>query len=176
MPMILESSPLTLRGSCSDDLLMSKLHLARQLKRLGYDRHDKIYNLGSWYGNIGPALVNQGIKFNQLLNVDIDPEVVDDAARVADHFNIAHLVKQLTGDANKLNYKNPSLIINTSCNNIKGSDWFDRIPKGTPVALQTRDMPDFKMLFPLSETLHFSRMRLEDPEERYTRLTWIGIK
>lgn len=174
--MILESSPPTLRGSCTADLLMSKLHLARELKRLKYDRHDKIYNLGSWYGNIGPVLVNQGIKFNQLLNVDIDPEVVDDAARVADHFNIAHLVKQLTGDANKLNYKNPSLIINTSCNNIEGSDWFDRIPKGTLVALQTRDMPDFKTLYPLSETLHFSRLRLEDPEERYTRLTWIGIK
>jgi hypothetical protein len=174
--MILESSPLTLRGSCSDDLLISKLHLARELKRLGYDQHDKIYNLGSWYGNMGPALVNQGIKFNQLLNVDIDPKVVDDAARVADHFDIAHLVKQLTGDANRLNYKNLSLVINTSCNNIEGSEWFDRIPEGTLVALQTRDMPDFKMLYPLRETLHFSKIRLEDPEERYTRLTWIGIK
>jgi hypothetical protein len=121
-------------------------------------------------------LVNQGIKFNQLLNVDIDPKVVDDAARVADHFDIAHLVKQLTGDANRLNYKNPSLVINTSCNNIKGNEWFKRIPAGTLVALQTRDMPDFKMLFPLNKTLHFSRMRLKDPEERYTRLTWIGIK
>jgi hypothetical protein len=174
--MILESSPLTLRGSCSDDLLISKLYLARELKRLGYDQHDKIYNLGSWYGNIGPALVNQGIKFDQLLNVDIDPGVVEDAARVADHFGIAHLVKQLTGDANRLNYKNPSLIINTSCNNIEGRGWFDRIPEGTLVALQTRDMPDFKTLFPLSETLHFNKMQLEDPEERYTRLTWIGIK
>jgi hypothetical protein len=37
-------------------------------------------------------------------------------------------------------------------------------------------MPDFKTLYPLSETLHFSSLRLEDPEERYTRLTWIGIK
>ena len=174
--MISESSPLTLKGSCSDDLLISKLHLARELKRLKYDRHDKIYNLGSWYGNIGPVLVNQGIKFNQLLNVDIDPRVVDDAARVADHFDIAHLVKQLTGDANKINYKNPSLVINTSCNNIEGSKWFDLIPTGTLVALQTRDMPDFKTRFPLSKTLHFSRMRLKDPEEKYTRLTWIGIK
>jgi len=174
--MISESSPLTLRGSFSDDLLISKLHLARELNRLGYDQHDKIYNLGSWYGNIGPVLINQGIKFNQLLNVDIDPKVVEDAARVAEHFGIAHLVKQLTGDANRLNYKNPSLIINTSCNNIEGSGWFERIPEGTLVALQTRDMPDFKTLFPLSETLHFSKMQLEDPEERYTRLTWIGIK
>jgi hypothetical protein len=174
--MISESSPPTLRGSFSADLLISKLHLARELIRLGYDQHDKIYNLGSWYGNIGPALVNQGIKFNQLLNVDRNPEVVKDAARVAERFGIAHLVKQLTGDANRLNYKNPSLIINTSCNNIEGCGWFDRIPQGTLVALQTRDMPDFETLYPLSETLHFSKLRLKDPEERYTRLTWIGIK
>jgi hypothetical protein len=174
--MILESSPATLRGSCSDDLLISKLHLAHALKRLKHDQHDRIYNLGSWYGNMAPILNRQGIKFNRLLNVDRNPDVVANATKVADHFDMGHLIKHLTGDANKLRYKNPSMIINTSCNDIEGSGWFDRIPKGTLVALQTRDMPDFKTLFPLKETLHFSEMRLQDPEEKYTRLTWIGIK
>jgi len=174
--MISESSPPTFRGSCTDDLIMSKLHLAHALKKLGHDRHDRIYNLGSWYGNMAPILGKQGIKFNQLLNVDINPDVVSNASRVADHFDISDLIKHLTGDANKLRYKKPSMIINTSCNDIEGSGWFDRIPKGTLVALQTRDMPNFKTLFPLRETLHFSRLNLKDPEEKYTRLTWIGIK
>jgi len=174
--MILESSPATLRGSCSDDLLISKLHLARALKNLGHDNHDRIYNLGSWYGNMAPILSRQGIKFNRLLNVDRNPDVVANASKVADHFDIGHLIKHLTGDVNKLRYKNPSMIINTSCNDIEGSGWFNRIPNGTLVALQTRDMPNFKTLFPLKETLHFSKLRLQDPEEKYTRLTWIGIK
>jgi hypothetical protein len=174
--MILESSPATLRGSCSDDLLISKLHLARALKNLGHDNHDRIYNLGSWYGNMAPILSRQGIKFNRLLNVDRNPDVVANASKVADHFDIGHLIKHLTGDVNKLRYKNPSMIINTSCNDIEGSEWFNRIPNGTLVALQTRDTPNFKTLFPLKETLHFSKLRLQDPEEKYTRLTWIGIK
>jgi len=174
--MILESSPATLRGSCSDDLLISKLHLARALKNLGHDNHDRIYNLGSWYGNMAPILSRQGIKFNRLLNVDRNPDVVANASKVADHFDIGHLIKHLTGDVNKLRYKNPSMIINTSCNDIEGSGWFNRIPNGTLVALQTRDMPNFKTLFPLKETLHFSKLRLQDPEEKYIRLTWIGIK
>jgi hypothetical protein len=174
--MILESSPATLRGSCSDDLLISKLHLARALKNLGHDNHDRIYNLGSWYGNMAPILSRQGIKFNRLLNVDRNPDVVANASKVADHFDIGHLIKHLTGDVNKLRYKNPSIIINTSCNDIEGSEWFNRIPDGTLVALQTRDTPNFKTLFPLKETLHFSKLRLQDPEEKYTRLTWIGIK
>jgi hypothetical protein len=174
--MILESSPATLRGSCSDDLLISKLHLARALKNLGHDNHDRIYNLGSWYGNMAPILSRQGIKFNRLLNVDRNPDVVANASKVADHFDIGHLIKHLTGDVNKLRYKNPSIIINTSCNDIEGSEWFNRIPNGTLVALQTRDTPNFKTLFPLKETLHFSKLRLQDPEEKYTRLTWIGIK
>ena len=174
--MILESSPATLRGSCSDDLLISKLHLARALKNLGHDNHDRIYNLGSWYGNMAPILSRQGIKFNRLLNVDRNPDVVANASKVADHFDIGHLIKHLTGDVNKLRYKNPSMIINTSCNDIEGSGWFNRIPNGTLVALQTRDTPNFKRLFPLKETLHFSKLRLQDPEEKYTRLTWIGIK
>jgi SAM-dependent methyltransferase len=174
--MILESSPATLRGSCTDDLLISKLHLARTLKKLRHDSHDRIYNLGSWYGNMAPILNHQGIKFNQLFNVDRNPDVVANASKIADYFDMKHSIKHLTGDANRLRYKNPSMIINTSCNDIEGSGWFDRIPKGTLVALQTRDMPNFKTLFPLSETLHFSRLNLKDPEEKYTRLTWIGIK
>jgi hypothetical protein len=174
--MIIESSPLNFKGSCTDDLLLSKLHLARLLKELGHDQHAKIYNLGSWYGNMAPILAHQGIRFKRLVNVDKDPNVESKSVEVADHFDLGHLVKHLVGDVNRLNYKYPSLVINTSCNDIDGDQWFNRIPKGTLVALQTRDMPDFKLIFPLKETLHYGKLKLQDPKVKYIRQTKIGIK
>ena len=173
---LIETSPATFAGSCSDDLILSKLYLASVLQELGHTQFNKIYNLGSWYGTLAPILQHQGIEFKQFVNVDRNPDLVKKAQAVSKYFGLDDITKHLTGDANFLRYKQPSLIINCSCNNIDDVEWFNRIPSGTLVALQTRDNPKFKISFPLTETLHYSKLKLKDPTTKYTRVTKVGIK
>jgi hypothetical protein len=180
---VVEQSPVTFSGSCTDDLLLSKLHLANELAKY-QTQYPRIYVLGSWYGNLAPILAKSGIKFNKLYNVDVNPDVKEKSNMVAAHFNINGLVEHLTGDCNKINYKAPSLIVNTSCQDIKGNNWFKRIPKGTVVALQGRNnvsneyknLDEFNLVFPLSKTISLNEITLEDPEVSYQRYTKLGIK
>ena len=57
---------------------------------------------------------------------------------------------------------------------MKNEGWFDNIPKGTLVALQTRDedLDQFKF----TKLLYSGKKDLRDPETAYTRYMTIGIK
>ena len=91
-------------------------------------------------------------------------------------------------DANDLDYKqlgSDGVVINTSLTDMEGQAWFDRIPAGTLVALQSRDhdpgnaahsTQDIVDRFPLSEIIYDGELRLQDPETTYTRYMVIGIK
>lgn len=180
---IREASPSTFSGSCTEDLISSKLWLSQCLKEHTH-LYPNVYVLGSWYGNLAPILAKTGIKFSRLYNVDRKPELQDISNKVARHFRLQDKVRHLIGDCNKLRYKSPSLIVNTSCQDIEGMDWFDRIPAGTVVALQGRDnvetgydsLKEFDLKFPLSKTLTLNEIKLKDPETEYSRFTKVGIK
>jgi len=180
-----EISPPTLKGSMTPDLIKSKVWLCNSLKKLGKKKFSTIYVLGSWYGTMALVLDRCGIKFEKIINVDTD----------SNHIKVSH--KLLTGsginvqsmqkDVNSLNYKQldkDSLVINTSINDIEGTDWFDRLPKGTLVALQSRNnandsyntIEELDQEFFLSDTLMLDEVSLEDPETQYQRFMKIGIK
>jgi hypothetical protein len=46
----------------------------QSLKRLGMDKFDTVYVLGSWYGSMGPYLLDKHIKFDTAYLIDIDPK------------------------------------------------------------------------------------------------------
>jgi len=180
-----ESSPETIEGSFTKDLMMSKAwlikHVQEIMKEQGIDHFNTIYILGSWYGNMGLYLQRSPIEFGKLINVDMDKEAIEVSQRLSDNAgidNIEHMLK----DVNQLNYmqiKEPSLVINTSTNDMEGSNyWLDNIPKGTLVALQSREGPldVFDSRYPLSQTLYLGALDLEDPEEPYTRFMKIGYQ
>lgn len=180
MNKFVEASPNTFAGSITDDLLKSKLLLARELKliRLTFP---VIYVLGSWYGNMAPILDRVGIQFKILYNVDIDAEVKDKSQDVAQQFGISDRVHHLVGDVNRLKYKHPSLVINTSCNDIRGNDWYKNIPNSSIIALQGRtneykSLVDFDSAFPMRKVFYLDEIELEDPETKYKRFTKIGAK
>lgn len=180
-----EASPDTIEGSFTDDLIRSKAWLAKHVLKIMQDQKidhfNTIYVLGSWYGNMGMFLHNSPIKFDKLINVDIDREAVEVGKRLSDKMgidNIEHMVK----DVNRLDYrqiKEPSLVINTSANDMEGTNyWLMEIPEGTLVAIQSREGPLelFDKRYPLSETLYLDKLDLEDPEEPYTRFMKIGVQ
>jgi hypothetical protein len=91
-------------------------------------------------------------------------------------------------DANDLDYRqlgDNGVVINTSLTGMQGQAWFDNIPSGTLVVLQSRDndpgdavhsTQDIIDRFPLSEVIYDGELKLQDPETDYTRYMVIGIK
>jgi len=197
-----EASPNTLAGSFTPDLQYSKLWLLDEvqniLRKAKVNKLDTIYNLGSWYGNMGLFLfANQSdsprsviktsthpfgkLQFNNLINVDIDKDTLSTGAKILDKLGIKDKVEHMHKDANTLDYrqlKQPGLVINTSTNDIDGDDWLKNIPRGTLVAMQGRHgtLEEFDKRYPLRKTYFLDEVELEDPETEYERFMKIGVK
>ena len=182
-----ESSGYSLEGSFTPDLVFSKLWLMRELAKIS-PNVGTMYILGSWFGNLSLLLTRfPQIQVDQMINVDTDPEFLKGSEDILNNAG-ARNVEHMQADANQLDYRQlgtDGLVVNVSLNDIKGQDWFDRIPEGTLVAMQARDQveneqfaapEDIEQKFPLSQVLYSGSLDLEDPETEYTRFMIIGIK
>lgn len=181
-----EVSPSTFEGSLTPDLLQSKIWLCNNLKTLGRKKFSTIYILGSWYGAMSVVLDRCGMEFEKVINVDSDKEHIAISNKLLSALDINH--QCMHKDVNTLNYKQldkNGLVINTSINDIEGEVWFDKIPKGTLVVLQSRNnvkSPKWNSLqeldreFFLTDTLFLDKVTLKDPETQYQRFMKIGIK
>ena len=141
----MESSAPTVRGSFTPDLVASKTWIIDQLSGLA-PRLGTVYVLGSWFGNLGVLMhLDPRVQYDRLINVDHDRKWQAVSRRIATRMGFDDHMQYMVTDVNDLDYrqaKNPSVVINTSINNIQGQQWFDRIPSGTVVALQGRDHPN----------------------------------
>jgi SAM-dependent methyltransferase len=176
---LLEFSPSTLQGSFESGLILNKLWLIHELKKI-QDQFSTIYILGSWYGNMSILLAKNNIQYDHIVNVDRDPRVVRKAQRIARILNIDDRIEPMVKDANRLDYQQldqDGLVINTSCHDMKNRGWFDHIPAGVLVALQSRDDVDDDLSnYQLSNILYQGSRSAQDPETRYTSILRIGIK
>jgi hypothetical protein len=176
---LLEFSPLTLHGSFERGLILNKLWLIHELEKI-QDHFGTIYILGSWYGNMSILLSKSRIQYNHIVNVDKDAAVVRGAQRIARILQIDDRIEPMVKDANRLDYRqlNPDgLVINTSCHDIDNRGWFDHIPRGTLVVLQSRDDVDHDLGdYDLSQTLYQGSRSAQDPETDYRSLLRIGVK
>jgi hypothetical protein len=175
---LLEFSPLTLHGSFERGLIMNKLWLIHQLEKI-QDQFSTIYILGSWYGNMSILLSKSRIEYNHIVNVDQDTDVTRQAQRIGRMLNISD-IEYMAKDANRLNYQQldlDGLVINTSCHDMDNRGWFDHIPAGVLVALQSRDdVDDDLSAYDLSQTLYQGSRSAQDPETSYKSLLRIGVK
>jgi hypothetical protein len=182
-----ESSGYSLAGSFTRDLVASKVWLLTKLSRIA-PRVGTIYVLGSWYGNLGVLLaLDPVIKYKKLINVETDPKFLQASRRIQHHLGMDN-TQYMLANANDLDYRqlgSDGVVINTSLTDMPGRAWFDHIPAGTLVAMQSRDhdpgyeahsTQDITDRFPLSEVIYDGRLELEDPETRYTRYMAIGVK
>ena len=186
-PLVNESSGYSLQGSFTPDLIKSKVWLLTELARIA-PTVGTIYVLGSWYGNLGVLLaLDPVIKYKQLINVETDPEFLQASKRIHNHLGMGN-TEYMLKDANDLDYRQldtDGVVINTSLTDMQGQSWFDRIPAGTLVVLQSRDndpgneahsTQDIIDRFPLSEIIYDGKLELQDPETKYTRYMVIGVK
>jgi hypothetical protein len=182
-----ESSGSSLKGSFTRDLITSKVWLLSELARIA-PNVGAIYVLGSWYGNLGVLLaLDPMIQYKQLINVEKNKKFLQASERIQDHLGMGN-TEYMLKDANDLDYRqlgDDGVVINTSLTGMQGQAWFDNIPAGTLVVLQSRDndpgdavhsTQDIMDRFSLSEIIYEGKLDLEDPETKYTRFMVIGIK
>ena len=182
-----ESSGYSLAGSFTRDLIASKVWLLHELAQIA-PQVGTIYVLGSWYGNLGVLLaLDPVIQYKRLINVETDPKFLQASERIQDYMGIDR-AEYMLADANDLDYRqlgSDGVVINTSLTDMGGRAWFDHIPAGTLVAMQSRDhdpgraadsTQDIMDRFPLTEVIYDGELELADPETRYTRYMVIGIK
>ncbi len=177
----------------------SKLWLCQELEKILKNESDisqNIHLIGGWYGLLAFMLRTRGsFPIKQILNIDQD----DDACEISQKINNLWLwrdssFKSLNLDANTLDNNfftthNPTLIINTSVEHMPNKNWFEAVPPGTRVVLQSCNMkhPDHFVLcfssqdlasaFPLSH-LEFEGELFFDynNENSFTRFMVIGKK
>ena len=184
---ITEDSPLTAPGSFSPDLLISKLwlweELVRVLDQLGIDHVNAVYVLGSWTGGVSMVLAAKRFPADTVINVDRDPDWIRVSQDIADRMGIGDRTQHMIADVNDLDYRQadqPSVVINTSTNDIRGDQWFQNIPAGTIVVLQGRDainpsLQEFVADYPMDQIMYKGQLALQDPQTQYHRYMVIGI-
>jgi hypothetical protein len=182
-----ESSGYSLQGSFTPDLVFSKLWLMRELAKI-QPQVSTMYVLGSWYGNLAVLLtLYPQIDVEEIINVETNAKFLKGSKNLLNQVG-ADNVEYMLKDANDLDYRqldSNSVVVNTSLNDIKGTDWFENIPSGTLVAMQARNQVEneqfagpesIEQKFPLDQVLYSGSLDLEDPETEYTRFMIIGIK
>jgi hypothetical protein len=173
-----EASPDTVKGSFTRDLVTSKLWLINELGKIKSE-FDNIYILGSWYGNMSILLLapsQTAVKFRKAINVDRDQSRIDQGQELAKKLGVDDKIETMVKDVNDLDFRQVtdlSAVINTSVNDMDSMTWFDNIPAGTVVALQSRESLEN---FEFTKKLYSGEKDLEDPETKYTRYMVIGIK
>lgn len=186
---IFEVNPSTLKGSIGPGLVPSKFWLLTELSKIK-DNFDSIYILGSWYGALGAMLaIDPRISYKKLINVETNSRYLRTGQQLIAKAGDPNTVPMLK-DANKLDYRQlgvDGLVINTSCGNIKGTDWFQNIPAGTLVVLQGRNndpgavnhfnsMKEFVNTYTLNNVLYSGTKQFKDPETIYDCYMVIGTR
>jgi hypothetical protein len=119
--------------------------------------------------------------------VDTNEEVLVQGEELAKSLGVAQDIDIIHKNANYIVYLAPSLIINTSVNNIENAGWFENIPLGTLVVLQSRNKDpagvnscnsegELSANYPLSKVLYMGKLRLQGKQGSYARYMVIGIK
>lgn len=141
--------------------LRSKIWLIDHLKALDLDL-GCVFLCAGWYATLSAMMFEQGLKISKVRSFDVDPK----CEKIAELFNKPWVVddwkfKSTTKDIMDINYKIeeytvrkhngstetlwdvPDTVINTSCEHIeKFSEWYEKMPDGVLLILQTNDFVD----------------------------------
>jgi hypothetical protein len=180
----------------------SKIWLCAQLERI-IENTDvelplKVAVLGSWYNILGfLMLVRNEEYYKQIVGVDNDLTCMEIANKICNAYYVNNgQLENWYMSVDDVPYKEFDLIINTSIENIKDDIWYDKIPDGKLVCLQTcnlksKDVQDFdnwnivnavdtldelKIKFPMTNILYTGEKVFDYGTLKYTRYMVIGKK
>lgn len=184
--------------------IRSKLWLIEELKKKELDL-GTVFLCGGWYATLATMIFENDINVKKIRSFDLDAS----CWKIAETFNKPWVMKDwqfksCTQDIHDINYEthvynvnrsdgsvceltdSPDTVINTSCEHIDNfKEWYDKIPEGKIVILQTNnyfDLPEHvncsKSLDDFAEQTHMTEVLYagELSLEKYSRFMRIGIK
>lgn len=158
--------------------ILSKLWLAETLEDvIGHQYITdplRILIIGGWYGQLHLIFrLRKQLRIDYTTSLDIDPEVKDTAEILNETWIWqSRKFSAVTADANEFSYdsKDFNLVINTSVEHIESKKWFENIPAGNLVVLQSNDM--------IHDDHHNNHRSLQQFVEEYkmTQCFYDGVK
>lgn len=174
--------------------IISKLWLCEELEKHVLP-NTNINILGGWYNVLGFMLsVRRPNYYLSIHNTDIDIEAIIVADKICQTWMIegAKIINRMA-DCDSDNYAMNlpiDVVINCSVEHFKNNKWFNSLPTGTLVCIQSSDVidpefpwlitqpnPDIKTFldrFPVSEVLYSGTKRIQYENYGYNRFMLIG--
>ena len=131
-------------------LIKSKIWLCEELEFVMYGeclKKPSLYILGCWDNLIAFMLLTRKPEYyNVIHGYDINPEAIANANRVCDMWQYeSPRVYNHIQDVNQYDFSNSDnepVFINCSIDQMDSNKWFESIPKGSLVCIQTTNMTD----------------------------------
>jgi hypothetical protein len=184
-------------GALNKNQIASKMWLAESLLGAVGPALGTVTILGGWFGVLGAVLLHDPrFTIRRVVSVDIDPR----CAAIAESLNATHVragrFGATTADMLEIDYGHggaapeggtpDDLVINTSCEHLAAfGRWYDRIPPGQRLVLQSNDyfactqhvncvadLAAFRTQAPMREVLFAGARQMR----RYVRFMLIGEK
>ena len=182
-------------GQISSKLWMCH-ELERVISKMKLNDPQTIWLLGGWYAISAFLLLSrQNINIKKIRSFDLDESATEIADTLLENWVWQEWTfKAFTQDVVKLNYDEPKFdgrpdwVINTSCEHFEDNSWFDRVPKGCKLVLQSNNMEheehfqmteslkDFQSQFSFEEVFYSEQKKFEYPDSSFTRYMIIAEK
>jgi hypothetical protein len=122
--------------------IQSKLWLCEHLDKL-INKDSYVVILGSWYNILGFMLqTRKPGHYLEICGIDIDNEATNIAEKINEAWTLGPtpIFRHLCEDANSANLNGYDVIINCSAEHMDNDEWYDKIPRGKLVCIQSTNL------------------------------------
>lgn len=129
--------------SFSHGQIKSKIWLCHKLEKY-LPSDSRLTILGCWYNILSFMLLTRNPdNYSSITGIDIDSSAIEIANKINDAFVIDKgIVNHVIQDANNYSYEDTDVVINCSSEHMNSTQWFNNIPKGTLVCIQSSNVVD----------------------------------
>lgn len=166
----------------------SKIWLCEELERTGW-ASDLTWIYGGWYATTAFLLRARGrYQVGMIESFDLDPACAQAARLLNENWVWRGEFQAHTQDCDEITEVWADTIINTATEHFHSDLWWQRIPKGTRVVLQSNDMPhrdhvehirsvdEMLARYPLKEVCFAGSLDFDYPDWGFTRYMTIGVR
>lgn len=176
------------KDSFASGQIGSKIWLCEELERTGWSS-ELTWIYGGWYATTALLLRTRGrFQVKMIESFDIDPACETPARLLNENWVWRKQFWAHTQDCNTITDVSADLVINTATEHFDSDQWWQNLPPGQRVVLQTNDMPhddhviqvrsirQFMHLYPMQRIDYYGALYFDYPENSFTRYMLIGVK
>jgi hypothetical protein len=180
--------------SFSHGQIHSKIWLCEELEKF-LPKKAKVTILGGWYNVLGfMMLCRRPEGYESINNIDIDPSTLEISNKITNAWLFdPKIVTNDTANANDISLDDDEMIyINCSPEHFESTEWFDNLPIGSLVCIQSISITDpddpwfirqpnatfdaFAQKYPITSTLYEGTKRIQYDNWGYDRFMIIGYR